>query len=118
MSRNLENEDSPLLEQSESIRPKTRHIITTIAAILAGLVVVAGAAVGMYFLVNGRTSDNDFDTYSKFFSSYARPEPFCGEIERQHTGYIGLKGDSDESPRRSFHWFIEAEKDAEERPLM
>ncbi|KZV81658.1 alpha/beta-hydrolase [Exidia glandulosa HHB12029] len=35
-----------------------------------------------------------------------------------YSGYIGLNGDSDDSPRRSFYWFFEAQVDPENAPVV
>ncbi|KAJ6612621.1 alpha/beta-hydrolase [Mycena sp. CBHHK59/15] len=35
-----------------------------------------------------------------------------------HAGHIGLEGDSEDSPKRSFFWYFEAENDAQNAPII
>ena len=56
--------------------------------------------------------DNSEDVYSveKFYHTFARvPDHTCPSVvpgTPSYSGYIGLQGDSEETPRRSFFWLV------------
>lgn len=45
-------------------------------------------------------------------------EPKLCDKGKSYSGHIGLKGDSDNSPRRMFYWFFEAQNSPETAPVM
>ncbi|KAI0310771.1 Alpha/Beta hydrolase protein [Amylostereum chailletii] len=56
-----------------------------------------------------------------FFSQISRMDDLCVGVTGptpQHAGFIGLEGDTERTPRRSFFWYFEAEADAENAPLI
>ncbi|KAI0312924.1 alpha/beta-hydrolase [Amylostereum chailletii] len=56
-----------------------------------------------------------------FFSQVSRTDDLCVGVTGptpQHAGFIGLKGETDAMPRRSFFWFFEAETNAESAPII
>ncbi|KAF7364772.1 SET domain-containing protein [Mycena venus] len=56
-----------------------------------------------------------------FFANITSPMNICSSPQGpavSHAGYIGLKGDSETTPKRSFFWYFEAEHDAEDAPII
>jgi len=48
-------------------------------------------------------------TSKSFYSQVSPGNPVCGGVDGNavsHAGFIGLKGDVDEKPKRSFFWFV------------
>jgi hypothetical protein len=53
-----------------------------------------------------KTAKNDIEPH---FASKSTHEEVCGGVDGRgvsHSGYIGLKGDSEENPKRSFYWCV------------
>ncbi|KAJ7830296.1 alpha/beta-hydrolase [Mycena olivaceomarginata] len=60
-------------------------------------------------------------TTTAFYSNVTTPQNICPAVKGpaiSHSGHIGLKGDSDATPKRLFFWYFEAEHDAESAPLI
>ncbi|KAF7364774.1 hypothetical protein MVEN_00347300 [Mycena venus] len=56
-----------------------------------------------------------------FYANITSPTNICSSPQGpavSHAGYIGLKGDSEATPKRSFFWYFEAEHDAENAPII
>ncbi|KAJ7354087.1 alpha/beta-hydrolase [Mycena albidolilacea] len=56
-----------------------------------------------------------------FHFNITSPKDICPAIKGpaiSHSGHIGLKGDSDNAPKRLFFWYFEAEHDAESAPII
>ncbi|KAJ6585473.1 alpha/beta-hydrolase [Mycena capillaripes] len=56
-----------------------------------------------------------------FYTNITSPTGVCPSPEGpgvSHSGYIGLRGDSEAAPKRSFFWFFEAEHDADDAPII
>ncbi|KAF7359783.1 SET domain-containing protein [Mycena venus] len=60
-------------------------------------------------------------TIDSFYANITSPQNICPAVNGpviSHSGHIGLKGDSDDAPKRSFFWYFEAEHDAESAPII
>ncbi|KAJ7461971.1 alpha/beta-hydrolase [Mycena latifolia] len=58
---------------------------------------------------------------TSFYTNIASPKDICPATRGpsiSHSGYIGLRGDSEATPKRSFFWYFEAEHDAENAPVI
>ncbi|VDC00294.1 unnamed protein product [Peniophora sp. CBMAI 1063] len=55
-----------------------------------------------------------------FFHTSTRTDELCPSVANasSYSGWIGLEGDSDETPKRSFYWLFEAEEDPENAPVI
>ncbi|KAJ7668131.1 alpha/beta-hydrolase [Mycena rosella] len=56
-----------------------------------------------------------------FYANIASPKNICPATQGpsiSHSGYIGLQGDREVAPKRSFFWFFEAEHDAANAPII
>ncbi|KAI0062587.1 alpha/beta-hydrolase [Artomyces pyxidatus] len=57
-----------------------------------------------------------------FYAHVSRPEGFCtgvdGRTLSSFAGHIGLKGDTEDQPKRSFFWFFQAEHDSDNAPII
>ncbi|KAJ6578012.1 alpha/beta-hydrolase [Mycena capillaripes] len=56
-----------------------------------------------------------------FYVKISSPKNICpasGGPAISHSGYIGLRGDSNAAPKRSFFWYFEAEHDVETAPVI
>ncbi|KAK7012887.1 Alpha/Beta hydrolase protein [Favolaschia claudopus] len=57
----------------------------------------------------------------RFYSNVTNPTDICSSPSGpavSHAGYIGLKGDTETTPKRSFFWFFEAENEAQNAPII
>ncbi|THH03727.1 hypothetical protein EW146_g10356 [Bondarzewia mesenterica] len=57
----------------------------------------------------------------QFFWTRNDPTSLCAGADGKgssHSGYVGLKGDCKESPKRSFYWLFEAQKDVLNAPVI
>ncbi|KAF7344701.1 SET domain-containing protein [Mycena venus] len=60
-------------------------------------------------------------TMGSFYANITSPQNICPAVDGpaiSHSGYIGLKGDSNDTPKRSFFWYFEAQHDAETAPII
>lgn len=80
-----------------------------------GIAAIALAALGLttgLFALNGTMGQVAFDGKSgqarglePFYSSVKTHDDVCvGGVS--HSGYIGLKGDTEDTPKRSFFWYV------------
>ncbi|KAJ7622407.1 alpha/beta-hydrolase [Roridomyces roridus] len=54
-----------------------------------------------------------------FYHRVHKPEGICGNSSAvSYAGHIGLHGDTEESPKRSFFWYFEAEESPEDAPII
>ncbi|KAF8518925.1 alpha/beta-hydrolase [Hysterangium stoloniferum] len=56
-----------------------------------------------------------------FYSHITSPRGVCNSVygdAKSHAGYIGLEGDSETNPRRSFFWYFEAAQQPQDAPLI
>ncbi|GJJ09770.1 hypothetical protein Clacol_003994 [Clathrus columnatus] len=57
----------------------------------------------------------------KFYHHIVQPQLSCATRDNQpisYAGHIGLDGDSQETPKRSFFWYFEAESQPEDAPII
>ncbi|VDC06649.1 unnamed protein product [Peniophora sp. CBMAI 1063] len=58
----------------------------------------------------------------RFYHTFSRvPDHMCPSVvpgTPSYSGYIGVRGDSEDSPRRTFFWYFEAEENAADAPLI
>ncbi|GJE95377.1 carboxypeptidase [Phanerochaete sordida] len=97
-----------------------RTRVSAFSATLALLTLVASAALFAHqahllpALVSGQHALEDL---ASFYHSVKTHDGLCvGGVS--HSGYVGLNGDSEEAPKRSFFWFFEAQRDAENAPVI
>ncbi|KAJ7832993.1 Alpha/Beta hydrolase protein [Mycena leptocephala] len=56
-----------------------------------------------------------------FYHKISEVKGLCSGVTNRttsHAGYIGLQGNTDETPKRSFFWYFEAENDARNAPII
>ncbi|KAF8202766.1 Alpha/Beta hydrolase protein [Mycena galopus ATCC 62051] len=56
-----------------------------------------------------------------FHANITSPQHICPAVEGpaiSHSGYIGLRGDTDAAPKRLFFWYFDAEQNAENAPII
>ncbi|KAJ7770966.1 alpha/beta-hydrolase [Mycena maculata] len=72
----------------------------------------------LYSFFTWRSSQSSSNS---FYVDITSPKTICPATEGpgiSHAGYIGLHGDSEDAPKRSFFWYFEAEHDAENAPII
>lgn len=86
-------------------KPRLRYILTWTGTLLLAFLLTASFSDVIHLPDGWPGSWNDLDS---FYSHISRPESVCtgvdGRAFSSYAGYIGLKGDSDASPKRSFFW--------------
>ncbi|KAJ6508230.1 alpha/beta-hydrolase [Mycena sanguinolenta] len=74
-----------------------------------------------WFLFSRRNWKSAQSRADQFYADIATPANICPSPQGpsvSHSGYIGLKGDSETEPKRSFFWYFEAEHDAKSAPVI
>ncbi|KAJ7606572.1 alpha/beta-hydrolase [Mycena polygramma] len=113
---------SPLLPSPQLRRPRSLsdHLSlrgrSTRTRWLIGCALVAAWVLYSWWNWNSAQSKTGM-----FYANITSPTGLCSSPEGpavSRAGYIGLKGDSDASPKRSFFWYFEAEHDAEKAPII
>ncbi|KAJ7181596.1 alpha/beta-hydrolase [Mycena crocata] len=82
---------------------------------------VACAVVAAWVLYSRRSWKTSQSRLDSFYANITTPENICPAPEGpaiSHSGYIGLHGDNEISPKRSFFWYFEAEHDAKDAPII
>ncbi|KAJ7364872.1 alpha/beta-hydrolase [Mycena albidolilacea] len=82
---------------------------------------VVGSLVLTWVLYSWRNWNTAQSKADLFYSNVTSPTHLCSSPQGptvSHAGYIGLKGDSETVPKRSFFWYFEAEHDAERAPII
>ncbi|KAF7297879.1 SET domain-containing protein [Mycena chlorophos] len=82
---------------------------------------ICGLLVAFWVWSSRRTWKKTQVTVAPFFHNISEPGELCPAIAGpgiSHAGYIGLKGDSKETPKKSFFWLFEAENDSENAPII
>ncbi|KAJ6520714.1 alpha/beta-hydrolase [Mycena vulgaris] len=77
-----------------------------------------GLAWVFYSWRNWKSSQTNPDT---FYANITSPTGICPATQGpgiSHSGYIGLRDDTEISPKRTFFWYFEAEHDAEKAPII
>ncbi|KAJ7770967.1 alpha/beta-hydrolase [Mycena maculata] len=68
-----------------------------------------------------RIWNTSYPSAESFYASITSAENICPVSAGpgiSHAGYIGLRGDREDTPKRSFFWYFEAEHDAENAPIV
>ncbi|KAJ7250057.1 alpha/beta-hydrolase [Mycena haematopus] len=74
-----------------------------------------------WFLYSRRTWKSAQAKADRFYANITSPTNICTSPQGpsvSHSGYIGLKGDSETTPKRSFFWYFEAEHSAQSAPVI
>ncbi|KAJ7751522.1 alpha/beta-hydrolase [Mycena maculata] len=74
-----------------------------------------------FFLVANFSETAPDSSVPSFYSRISTVESVCLGLNNRtvsHAGHIGLAGDSDESPKRSFFWYFESENNAGDSPVI
>ncbi|KAF7290070.1 hypothetical protein HMN09_01312100 [Mycena chlorophos] len=82
---------------------------------------ICGVLVALWVWTSRRTWKKAQQGVEPFFYNISEPGDLCPATAGpgiSHAGYIGLKGDSEETPKKSFFWLFEAENDAESAPII
>ncbi|KAJ7709684.1 Alpha/Beta hydrolase protein [Mycena rosella] len=99
----------------------------TLAGALLTLTAIAAAAVcasiGFRYTasIGFRYTQHRGTAPSKFYANVTQPRGICAGVRgdaASYAGYIGLAGDAEDTPRRSFFWLFEAEEDARDAPVI
>ncbi|KAJ7172259.1 alpha/beta-hydrolase [Mycena filopes] len=104
---------------SPSIEVKRSSLATKILTLAALTVLCAFASLGYCSLRRG--TDYWLVAPLKFYANVTQPRGICPSVNgdaSSYAGYIGLAGDAEDSPRRSFFWLFEAEEDAPNAPII
>ncbi|KAJ7775104.1 alpha/beta-hydrolase [Mycena metata] len=87
---------------------------------LVGLAVFAALATLHYCSLHFAAAPRS-PTTLRFYANITQPRGICPSVRgdaSSYAGYIGLSGDTEDSPRRSFFWLFEAEEDAPNAPII
>ncbi|KAJ7777897.1 alpha/beta-hydrolase [Mycena maculata] len=82
---------------------------------------VGCALVVAWMLYSLRTWNYSQSNVDSFYASITNPKNICPATAGpaiSHSGHIGLRGDSEDAPKRLFFWYFEAEHDAENAPTI
>ncbi|EJD35581.1 alpha/beta-hydrolase [Auricularia subglabra TFB-10046 SS5] len=98
----------------QTARKRSSVVVWTALACLA-LVHFSGGLQAALTLPRRATLSPD-----SFFWTLNDASSLCPGVHNNvsYSGYIGLRGDSDETPRRSFYWLFEAQQHPETAPLI
>ncbi|KAJ6539719.1 alpha/beta-hydrolase [Mycena capillaripes] len=110
---------SPLLPQQQPLSDRLRLRNRPSSTRTRWLV---GCAVGLaWVLYSWRNWHSAQLKTGTFYANITSPTGVCTSPQGpavSHSGYIGLLGDSEATPKRSFFWFFEAEQNAENAPII
>ncbi|KAJ7461996.1 alpha/beta-hydrolase [Mycena latifolia] len=83
---------------------------------------LVGCALGLaWVLYSWRNWNSVQSRADSFYANITNPKNICPATQGpsiSHSGYIGLRGNSDATPKRSFFWYFEAEHDAPKAPII
>lgn len=106
----------PWGDRSEDSHRRYRHS-SGFVAVLALLVL---GTTTVFFVYTGhfvRAPADQLEGLEPFYHTVKTHDDLCiGGVS--HSGYIGLKGDSDATPKRSFFWYFEAQHNPETSPVI
>lgn len=99
-------QSSPVYENGrQAKRPWLRIGITAIALAALGLTTGLFTLNGAIGRVAFAGKDGQAGEMEPFYSSVKTHDDVCvGGVS--HSGYIGLKGDTEDTPKRSFFWYV------------
>ncbi|KAJ6502329.1 alpha/beta-hydrolase [Mycena sanguinolenta] len=100
-----------------SLAPASKKTSRTSISLI--LVAIFLAFSGFYYIQRSGAPHSS-PTWN-FYSNITRPRGICPSLTGDapsYAGYIGIEGDTPNSPRRSFFWFFEAEEDASAAPII
>ncbi|KAF9002604.1 alpha/beta-hydrolase [Hymenopellis radicata] len=103
-----------LYSSSPSNEPnkRNRKVHTTV------LVVLLWITLGSYIhIVRSPNCEGPTRDLGSFYHNVSTTDAVCPGVET-HSGYIGLKGDSDKTPKRSFFWYFPAENNPDDAPVI
>ncbi|KAJ7245697.1 alpha/beta-hydrolase [Mycena rebaudengoi] len=87
---------------------------------ILGIVTCATALAWVLLLLSGSGNASRVEDHL-FYANITSPKNICPVVEGpgiSYSGYIGLRGDTDSAPRRSFFRYSEAENDAATAPII
>ncbi|KAJ7493836.1 alpha/beta-hydrolase [Mycena latifolia] len=95
-------------------RPRPRHsslaLVSVIVLVSFSLAFVL--STDYYPRVLGSSSQS-------FYHNVRKPVGVCANVSTvSHSGHIGLQGDTEGTPKRSFFWYFEAEENAADAPII
>jgi anti-sigma-K factor RskA len=102
----LKSKTSDLLPQQ---RPETKNLNKNSQSFFAtsnfwrGVKIVIGAIALVHVILIYLFQNWDTAQEPSFYANITSPQNICGNSP-SHSGYIGLRGDSDRNPKRSFFW--------------
>ncbi|KAJ6551941.1 Alpha/Beta hydrolase protein [Mycena capillaripes] len=83
---------------------------------------LVGCALGLaWVLYSWRNWHSVQSKSGRFYANITSPTGLCTSPQGpavSHAGYIGLREDTEDAPKRSFFWFFEAEYDAKNAPII
>ncbi|KAF7313009.1 hypothetical protein MKEN_00985800 [Mycena kentingensis (nom. inval.)] len=102
---------------SETPRPERAYTTRTRLLSIAAL-----AILSTLFRFSGTLRTRPFDPPEQFYQHLAPVKLSCAHgmntTARSIAGHIGLRGDTEDAPKRSFFWYFEAEEDPENAPAI
>ncbi|KAK7018142.1 Alpha/Beta hydrolase protein [Favolaschia claudopus] len=110
-------DESILPHQAPFIAPQTPPSSIRTSRLLLGSVLT----LALLCWNRSRTSNAWSATLQPFYAHVKTVENICPAVDGpgiSHSGHIGLKGDSEDSPKRLFFWYFEAEQDAANAPII
>ncbi|KAF8581123.1 alpha/beta-hydrolase [Ramaria rubella] len=120
----VNSEREPLLgtgslsDTREEPNYRTRHTVIVIWIILLNLIFSAIALFTLRWAARPHLLPG---TLPPFYAHVTSPQDICPVENRKsvsHSGHIGLEGDSEDKPKRSFFWYFEALENPEKAPLV
>ncbi|KAJ6582108.1 alpha/beta-hydrolase [Mycena capillaripes] len=101
--------------EKDPLRPSapqnTRRILGSVAAL--------ALILNLLFLAGLTTAD--VQSAASFYHRVSDVKGVCAGVTNSsvsHAGHIGLHGDSEQSPKRSFFWYFESENEASNSPVI
>ncbi|KAF8215114.1 Alpha/Beta hydrolase protein [Mycena galopus ATCC 62051] len=109
----------PLLPQARAISSRLNRRGRSTCTRTRWLIVCS--LVLAWFLYSRRNWKSAQSKADRFYANITSPTNLCTSPQGpsvSHSGYIGLEGDSENTPKRSFFWYFEAEHSAKDAPVI